>query len=187
MATNEDNLDYATSQAVDGVLSDFDARNLGDALRSPEAREMTAAHEKINSLLRAYDPLPPVDFDSLSASISAAVAGEESHVPAPIPMRPSWTRRLAYVAAVGLVAMAAWPFLAKPNAPGLDGQQSRVTGPEAAPTSNGTIEIRVGPSEAMVQRGLEKGIDTALVGGIDKNKPRVVITSATQPSEFRPF
>ena len=190
MTTNEDNLDFATSQAVDGVLSDFDAHNLGEKLNSPEARAMAADHEKLNVLLRSYDPLPPVDFDKLAASVSAAIANEETHVAPPVPMRTTWTRRLAYAAAVGLVALAGWPFLSRPAATGGGGNGSVVTdiGP-ATPTANGTIEVRVGPSELMVKRGLIGGLGTEPVGdkNKEKDKSRVVITSATAPSELRPF
>lgn len=187
MSPNEDNLDYATSQAVDGVLSDFDAHNLGETLNSPEARAMAAEHEKINALLRAHDPLPPIDFDGLAASISAAVANEDNHVAPPLPMRTTWTRRLAYAAAVGLIALAAWPFLSRPASPAGGNGVATVDGPATAPAGNGTIEIRVGPSELMVKRGLVGGLGTDPVGGKEKDKSRMVITSATAPSDLRPF
>ena len=187
MTTNEDNLDYATSQAVDGVLSDFDARNLGEKLHSAEARAAAAGHEKINALLRAHDPLPPIDFDKLAASISSAISDEVAHVAPPIPMRSTWTRRLAYAAAVGLVAMAAWPFLSRPAHSTSNGGMVTDITPATAPGNGGSMEIRVGPSELMVQRGLIGGLGTQPVGDKDKNKSRVVITSATGPSDLRPF
>ncbi|MGC4032834.1 MAG: hypothetical protein QM754_14090 [Tepidisphaeraceae bacterium] len=184
MDTQKDNFEFAVSQAVDGVLSDMDRHVLGERLRSVEARVLAEDHEQINALLREHAARPAgVDYDSFADAFSATLAAEDAYAPAAIPIRSTWTRRLAIAAALILTALAAWPFLPHGNSnPGPAGGQLVVEVPAVEqatqPVKPMEVAVSVGPSEALVSRGMQAGLTPA---AHSPQAARVVISSVVEP------
>lgn len=187
--SNEQNLEFAVSQAVDGVLLPGDELALRDRLKQPDAQAMFREHEQLNALLREQADVPDVDFDAFADRMSMALEREELFTAQPLKMPQqtgtSWTRRLASVAAVLLIGAAAWPFLPKANAPRvkIENGEAYVTGPTMPqPRGNAEIQVQIGPSQELVSRGLAKGLDDA-----GKRTPKVVISSAENGNDVRPY
>ena len=190
MKFNDENLEFAVSQAVDGVLADHDRHALGRRLEDADALAFAADHEQINALLRANAALPSIDFEAFADRISSAIEREELLSPAPlqirpIVVRPTWTRRLATAAAIMLVGAAAWPFLpqSSPSVPHSTGQAFVEVPMTHTPRSPGVATITVGPSQEMVSRGMTAGLNPDSA----KHQPRVVISSAESPGDVKPY
>jgi hypothetical protein len=187
--SNEQNLEFAVSQAVDGVLSETDQLALGHRLDEADARALFTDYQRINTLLRQHAELPDIDFDAFSERVSTALEREELFVPQPLKMPQvsgtNWTRRFAGVAAAILIGLAAWPFLphGNPSRPKLENGEAVVAGPAMpAPRGSAEIQVQIGPSQELVSRGLAKGLDDA-----GKRTPKVVISSAENGNDVRPY
>ena len=189
MSYNEENLEFAVSQAVDGVLADHDRQALGRRLDDADARALAADHARVNALLRSNAGVPPIDFEAFADRMTCAIEREELVAPGPLKIRPAaggttWTRRLATAAAIALVGAAAWPFL--PHAaetPAGPASEALVEVPATRlPRQAGVTTITVGPSDEIAHRGM--AIDTT--DGA-KRTPRVVISSADRAADVKPY
>ncbi|MDB5324651.1 MAG: hypothetical protein JWM57_220 [Phycisphaerales bacterium] len=190
MKFNDENLEFAVSQAVDGVLADHDRHALGRRLEDADALAFAADHEQINALLRANAILPPIDFEAFADRVSTAIEREELLAAAPLQIRPAaerptWTRRLATAAAVMLVGAAAWPFLphSTPKPAGPTGEAFVEIPAVRAPRAAGVTSITVGPSQEMVSRGMTAGLNPDAA----KHQPRVVISSDESSGDVKPY
>lgn len=192
MTSNDNNLEYAVSQAVDGVLADADRRRLGDALHSADAQTFAAEHGEIKALLRTYADVPEIDFDAFANTFSQTLAGEEAYAPAPLSIAPAsvwpaWRRRLAVAAAIALTGAASWPFLphAQQSSPNNAGGQILVQVSNATPVDHTPpTEIAVGPSKAMIDKGFTVGLAPENAAML---KPKVIISSVEMPGDVRPY
>lgn len=98
-----DELEFSISQYLDGTLAETERGMLESRLGSDaDARTLYADYESLDRAMKS-DPLPAVNWDNLSRSISAAVAREE--MPATSYKINRWLRpmRLSIAASVALV------------------------------------------------------------------------------------
>lgn len=182
MLKDQDQLEFALTQYLDGTLSEFDKRVLEERLAGDaEARLLLEEYRHLDAMLRGSRELPALDYDALAKSISVAVEEEESHVAAPVRMQTAWVRRFAIAAGVMLAAVVGWHLVPQGAAPvgAPEPGELIVKGPsiEAAPDAP-PMTIAVGPSKVLAERGLTMGlVDEAIAAP----SPRVVISAADQP------
>ena len=72
-----DELEYAISQYIDGVLPPLERSALEEQLAGdPEARAILAEYRKLDATLKASMPLPSIAWDRLTAEIQDSIAAE---------------------------------------------------------------------------------------------------------------
>ena len=106
MTINSDELEFSITQFLDGTLDEAGRAALEARLADdPEARAMLEEHRVLTGALRS-NPLPPVQWDKLSDSISTAIDDQLAERTE----RASWAIRLlrnpAYVALAASVLIA---------------------------------------------------------------------------------
>ena len=182
-----DQLEFQISQYADGTLPAEDVAALDEIFaRDAEARQMLAEYRRLDRMLQREMPLPQVQWDRLAASLSEAVAREES----PVRTIRLWTTRpwtrVAIAAVVALAIGTAILLHLRPatnnnlvidsTAPQTDDATAvaivNVTGP--------AVETAAGEPLAVVEIGpspLAERQNNRLAESIVYRAPRVVIAS----------
>jgi anti-sigma factor RsiW len=151
-----DELEYAISQYLDGVLPPLERSALEEQLAADaEARAILAEYQNLNSTLKSSMPLPEIAWDEFNTQLRQALCDE------PTPVRHfsiasmGWTQRLAIAAGLLFAVSAAVFFLQtgpNPNIatrPDTPPTQSvvLVSGPSAGSTDSPIVQdITIGPA-----------------------------------------
>ncbi|HEX8341661.1 MAG TPA: hypothetical protein VF624_12185 [Tepidisphaeraceae bacterium] len=191
MSAPSEQFERQIAEFVGGMLeeptrTEVEARLLSD----PEARLLATHYAHLDANLRESRVLPAIDFDAFAARLSAAVDAEDAHLPQPIrlPTAPaqahsSWRKRVAVAAVAVIGATTAAVILSDrggPAAPPAVAGQLFVAGPAAETAATpGKIEIVIGPSQRLVDRGMTAGLTDEI---IVKRPSRVVISAADAPA-----
>jgi anti-sigma-K factor RskA len=190
MSQPNEQFERQIAEFVGGTLeeptrSEVENRLLTDA----EARLLATQYAHLDAHLRASRAVPAIDFDALAGRISSAIDAEDAHVPQPIrlptggPAQSSghsfWRKRVAVAAAAVVGATVAAVILSGregPLSPPRPQGELVVVAPAAeAAATPGKIEITIGPSQALVARGMTAGLTDEI---IVKRPSRVVISAA---------
>jgi len=194
-------LEFQISQYVDGTLSMTEAAALEQVLAGDaEARTMLEDFRRLDVSLKREDVtrLPEIRWEKLAEHLSAAVANED-RVTTTYRISAWWTRGVAAVAALVLIAVGTAVLLNRHHAPAKieevatnstpqkigENAVAVITGPSAeAATQPAVAEISIGPSELAKQSNY--GVDEDIV----YRQPRVVIAterSALQDTPSLPY
>lgn len=191
---DREQLEFQISQYIDGTLSMTEAVALEQVLAGDaEARAMLEDFRKLNASLKRENvaPLPEIRWEKLAEHLSAAVA-EEDRATTTYRISAWWTRGVAAVAALVLIAIGTAVLLNRHHMPAKieevatnstptkisDNAIAEVTGPSAeAATQPAVAEISIGPSE--LAKRSNYGVDEDIV----YRQPRVVI--ATERSSLQ--
>lgn len=188
MIKDQDNLEYAISQYLDGTLSAFDRQVLEDRLASDaEARLLASEYAQMDRVLKASRILPEIDFDQFAQSIKAQIAKEDDHAPAPLRLPGVFVRYTAIAAGIVLaigVGLHFIPGTSHTDPPTIAGGSIQVkVNLVQAPTSTPSINIAIGPTEQLKSAGYARGIgDDQIITRV----PRLIITAIDQPQPTDP-
>jgi anti-sigma factor RsiW len=184
MFKDQDSLEYALSQYLDGTLNESDRRVLEERLASDaEARLIANEYARLNQLLKTT-PIPPdVDFESLHARISEQVEAEPPPAAQPVRLGGAWSYRLAWAAGIAVLIGAGlyWKVLEHSNPPSIpaDGVLEVQVVLAPTPQAPASMVIDVGPTETLKQAGYSNGlVDSSVLS----RPARIVISSADAPS-----
>lgn len=183
MIKDQETLEYAISQYLDGTLNAFDRQVLEDRLASDaEARLLASEYAHLDRLLKSSRTLPEIDFDQFAGKISAEIAQEDAYAPAPLRMPGVFVRYTAIAAGIVLaigVGLHFIPGTSTTDTPSIAGGSIDVRVNIAeVPTSTPSINIVIGPTEQLKSAGYARGIgDDQIITRI----PRLVITAIEQP------
>lgn len=158
MRMTRDELEYAISQYLDGVLPPLERSALEERLAGDlEARAILAEYQALDASLKSSMPVPEIEWTAFTSQIKQALADE------PTPLRHfsiqsiGWTQRLAIAAGLlFVISMTIWSLrpaptsqVAKTSAPTPPTTQAIVivTGPSAAQPTGAVVEqIKIGPA-----------------------------------------
>jgi hypothetical protein len=179
MIKDQETLEYAISQYLDGTLNTFDRQVLEDRLASDaEARLLASEYAHLDRLLKSSRTLPNIDFDQLAGKISSQIAQEDAYAPAPLRMPGVFVRYTAIAAAVILAIGVGLHFIPGTTTTVADGSIDVRVNVAEVPTSTPSINIVIGPTEQLKSAGYARGIgDDQIITRI----PRLVITAIEQP------
>lgn len=151
MRMTHDELEYAISQYLDGVLPPLERAALEERLAGDaQARAMLEEYRKLDGVLQSSLPVPQVDWATFSAQTSKALDEAE----APIrhyKLHTAWPMRIA-IAAMVMLAFGVGIFLM--NQPQTQKSQpigvAVISGPSIAESAGPVVaEIKVGPPPTM--------------------------------------
>jgi hypothetical protein len=184
-----DQLEFAISQYLDGTLPAEEEAALVERLATdPQARELFAEYEKLNTVVKSAMPLPGIDWSSFSQQVSSAVEREEAPVKTfKLPM--AWIGSI-----VALAACIAIGFGIFFNRPGQQGPKGRTEVSLLPHKSIGSITIK-GPAierathPALAQvtvsapSSLAQGRDWRYAQEIVTRPSRVIIASSAESAQ----
>lgn len=161
MRMTRDELEYAISQYLDGVLPPLERSALEERLASdPEARAILAEYQALDSALKTSMPVPEIAWDQFTQQVRHALADEATPMKHYSLNAMAWTRRLAIAAAV-LVAVGLGIYLlpsnpkpvavdpVPPTNPGI----VLVSGPSiATPTGPVVADVSIGPAPNLARQ-----------------------------------
>jgi len=181
MLKDQEQLEFAISQYLDGTLLEFDRRVLEDRLAvDAEARLLASEHAHLDAMLKRSRVEPAIDFDKFAAHLSGLIEDESSYVAQPMRMPGNFLRYSSIAAAVVLFIGAGLHFIPwNTLTPEVAAAKLEVTVQVAEkPTAPASINIAVGPTDQLQQSGYAQGVfDDTLI----PRSPRLVISAANQP------
>lgn len=199
-----DELEFSISQYHDGSLPPLETRAVEELLAtSPQAREILAEYQRLDTVVKAAPAVPSLDWDRLHAHLSQAIAEvPDDQAPAvrTYKIGLAWTRYIgaaaAVAAAIAIVAFVTLRGTEKPSRGTIDiavgapashdtilitANNGAGGGSTPAPNTNpsdiATAQISVGPSPQVA--GMTWGIDD----GVLQRPARVVIAGDASPAQ----
>jgi anti-sigma factor RsiW len=149
-------LEYLLSQFVDGTLSEFDRARVDELLSSSsEAREILGEYEKLNRALRSLPTVPDLNWTKVQTLIQGAIADADAPVRNYTLDFAIWSRRLAAVATIVIVAGLGWTLLRNsPSDPSIATMGTpivQIAGPQVERASAPAFsDISIGPANETV-------------------------------------
>lgn len=147
-----DELEYAISQYLDGVLPELERAALEERLAGDsKARAILAEYQKLDGMIKSSMPVPEIAWDQFATQVRQALADEATPVRHFSIGAMGWTRRLAIAAAILLGLSLAVYFIrtdpAQNNIITPQGGMAVIAGPSiAAPIGPVVQEITIGPA-----------------------------------------
>lgn len=156
MKMSRDELEYAISQYLDGVLPPLERASLEERLAGDvEAREILAEYQKLDGVLKTSMPVPDIAWDDFGADMRQLLANEPTpvqHFRLPV---MGWTQRLAIAAGL-LFALSVGLYFLRPQPqnpvatnpiPETAKAIVVVTNPTLAPTASPIVQdVKIGPA-----------------------------------------
>lgn len=152
---NDENLQYAISQYVDGTLPPAEVAALEKRLREdPEARRLLDEYRRIGDLVQVALPEPEMDWDRLSSQISAAIDRDGITIAepeAPATYRLGFWKPLALAAGLLLCATAVVLVIRSGHEPQNTPPRVAINDPQPAPATPDTPAPAPQPAIASAQ------------------------------------
>lgn len=164
---NRDELEYAISQYMDGVLGPLELRAVEERLaQDAEARAILDEYRRLDAMMKQSSAVPEIAWNGLANQISKVISAE------PLPVKTfrlgavGWTGRLA-IAAVLLMGISVAIYFISPSrdsATGMKGEQgiAIIHGPQIDQSTGPIVEqIQIGPALGTADRW--RGAEEAIV------------------------
>ena len=127
---NQDQLEFAISQYIDGTLPPLERAALEQRLASdPAAAALLEEHRRLDAALKSHLPLPEMDWNSLQNDIRQALAGEQAPIRGYKIGFVRWVAAAAMIAVVSALAAVIYLRSGDSSPPTIAGQNQNDSGP----------------------------------------------------------
>ncbi|HVT90520.1 MAG TPA: hypothetical protein VHD56_16820 [Tepidisphaeraceae bacterium] len=148
MQMNREELEYAISQYIDGILPPLERSALEERLATDaEARAILGEYQQLNSAIKQSMPMPSIQWDRLAEQIGRALDEEEAPTQNYKLHSAQWVRRLAIAAAILLAVGVSIPMLRRPGTNPAPTGLAVISGPAPEVSQVASVEqIQIGPA-----------------------------------------